>query len=453
MATDFKLPNLGENIDAGDVVNVLVKEGDVIAANQGVIEVETGKATVEVPCPHAGKVTKVHVKTGQSVPVGGVIVTIEAGAGAAPAASKPAAPAPAAAKPAPAPSAAASPAIQPTPKPAAAPAPPPAAPSLPAQAVPAPAAAAAVSNDEGALAAAGPSVRRLARELGIDIARVPGSGTGGRITREDVVSAVRHTSAQAAATAFAPRNANLPNAVESRDNYGSVLRQPLSKMRKTIAANMVRSTQTIPQLTNFDDADITELERMRKASLDDYAKSGIKLTMMPFVMKAVAQALRMHPVMNASLDIEKDEIVYKNYVNLGVAVDTDRGLVVPVLRDADRLPIPAIAQALQDIAERTRANKFTLEDQSGGTFTISNLGAIGGTYSTPIINPPQVGILLTGRSRKLPVVLDNDKIEARLMMPLSITYDHRLVDGAAAARFMNDVKNFLQVPGRLLLAQ
>ena len=437
MATDFKLPNLGENIESGDVVNVLVKEGDVIAANQPIVEVETGKATVEIPCPHAGKITKLHVKAGQSIKVGGVLATIEAGAAAA--ANPGTKPAPAA----PAKPAAAAPApVAPTPAPVA-PAPAPA---------PAPIAAVAVASESNEnVAAAGPSVRRLARELGIDINRVLGTGPNGRITREDVVAAVRHQATTPAAPAHA-RPAVVPEGVEARDNFGVVRRQPLSRIRKTIAANMVISSQTIPHVTNFDDADITELERMRKASLEDYAKQGIKLTMMPFVMKAVAQSLRLHPLINAALDMERDEIVYKEYVNLGVAVDTDRGLVVPVVRDVDRLSIPAIAQAMADIAERSRTNKFKLEDQQGGTFTISNLGAIGGTYSTPIINPPQVAILLTGRSRKMPIVTEDGAIEARLMMPLSLSYDHRLIDGATAARFLNDVKNYLQVPGRLLLA-
>lgn len=448
MAFELKLPNLGENIDAGDVVNVLVKEGDTIAANQGVVEIETGKATVEIPSPQAGKVTKVHVAKGQSVPIGAVLVTLEAGA-AAPAA-----------KPDKAPS---------TPAPAKAPAQPaaqkPAPPPAPPQPAPASAPPAAVSGNGGAPrpapqpvvaesaanAPAGPSTRRLARELGVDIQRVVGTGPGGRITREDIVAAVR-SQAERAPVAATLKPAVVPEGVEGRDNWGVVRRQPLSRIRKTIAANMVHSATTIPHVTNFDDADITELERIRITSSDDYAKSGIKLTMMPFVMKAVAQSLRLHPLLNSSLDMEQGQIVYKDYVNVGVAVDTERGLVVPVVRDVDRLNIPMVAQALAEVAEKARNNKFAPDDQNGGTFTISNLGAIGGQYSTPIINPPQVAILLVGRSRKLPVVVD-DKIEVRLMMPLSLSYDHRLIDGAAAARFLNEVKGFLQVPGRLLLAQ
>ncbi|MBS0209967.1 MAG: 2-oxo acid dehydrogenase subunit E2 [Planctomycetes bacterium] len=450
MAVDFKLPTLGENIEAGDITNVMVSEGDQIGANTPIVEVETGKATVEIPCPHAGKVTKVHVKVGQSVPVGGTLISIEALAGAASApAAKPAAPA-AASKPAPVPAA---------PKAAPAPAPVAAAPVAPASAP------AAASNGgparkpvlepeyetASASSAAGPSTRRLARELGVDINRVRGSGPGGRITREDIVSAVRNAAAHAPALATGAKP-NLPAGEESSDNWGTIVRQPLTRIRKTIAANMVYSSTSIPHVTNFDEADITELERIRKSNLDDYAKQGIKLTMMPFVMKAVAQALRLHPLMNASLDMEKAELTYKDYVALGVAVDTERGLVVPVVRNVDRMTIPQIGLALQEMAEKARTMKFMPDDQIGGTFTVSNLGAVGGVYSTPIINPPQVGILLTGRSRKLPVVMEDDSIKPRLMMPLSISYDHRVVDGAAAARFLNDVKNYLQVPGRLLLA-
>jgi pyruvate dehydrogenase E2 component (dihydrolipoamide acetyltransferase) len=455
MAFELKLPNLGENIDAGDVVNVLVKEGDTIAANQGVVEIETGKATVEIPSPQGGKVTKVHVAKGQSVPIGGVLVTLEASAGA-PAAKPAAAPS--------APAAAKAPANKPAPAPAAskpAPAPAPAPAPKPAPAAPAPVSSnggasrpapePAVAEAAGASAPAGPSTRRLARELGVDIQRVVGTGPGGRITREDIVAAVRNQ-AERAPVASTLKPGIVPEGVEGRDNWGVVRRQPLSRIRKTIAANMVHSATTIPHVTNFDDADITELERIRTTSSEDYAKSGIKLTMMPFVMKAVAQSLRLHPLLNASLDMEQGQIVYKDYVNVGVAVDTERGLVVPVVRDVDRLNIPTVAQALAEVADKARNNKFAPDDQNGGTFTISNLGAIGGQYSTPIINPPQVAILLVGRSRKLPVVID-DKIEVRLMMPLSLSYDHRLVDGAAAARFLNEVKGFLQVPGRLLLAQ
>ena len=291
-------------------------------------------------------------------------------------------------------------------------------------------------------AAAAPAA--AARELGVDLARVQGTGPEGRITREDVIAAVRH--ATGSATGGPPAAG-----AQERDAWGLIRREAMSKIRKTIAANMVRSAFTIPHLTNFDDADITELERFRKSSVPDYAGSNVKLTALVFVVKAIALALKQHPTLNASLDMESGQIIYKDYVNLGIAVDTPRGLVVPVLRDVDKMTIQQVAQTLTLLGEKAKATQYSLDDLRGGTFTISNLGAIGGTYSTPIINYPEVAILLVGRSRKMPVVVD-DRIEPRLMMPLSLSYDHRLVDGAAASRFLNEVIGYLQSPGRLLLA-
>ena len=209
---------------------------------------------------------------------------------------------------------------------------------------------------------------------------------------------------------------------------------------------------TVPRVTNFDDADITDLERLRGRSKDDYAAQGIKLTTMPFLIKAVATALRHHPSLNAVLDQENEQIIYKDYVNIGIAVDTDRGLVVPVMRDVDRVGIPDVARGLAEMAGKVRGGQFGVNDLRGGSFTISNLGAIGGQYSTPIVNIPEVAILLVGRSRKLPVVMPDDSIQPRLMMPLSLSYDHRLVDGGTAARFLNDVIGYLESPSRLLLA-
>jgi pyruvate/2-oxoglutarate dehydrogenase complex dihydrolipoamide acyltransferase (E2) component len=226
----------------------------------------------------------------------------------------------------------------------------------------------------------------------------------------------------------------------------------MSRLRQTIARNMVESYTTIPQLTNFDDADVTELEDMREQSKADYADRGIKLTSLPFLIKGVASSLKRHPLLNSSVDMEENQIIYKEYVNIGIAVDTERGLVVPVIRDADRKSIAQIASELDELATTVREGKFDLELLRGGTFTISNLGSVGGTYSTPLINPPQVAILLSGRSRVMPQIVDGEAVEPRLMMPLSITYDHRVVDGAAAARFLNEVKGYLAAPGRLLLA-
>jgi pyruvate dehydrogenase E2 component (dihydrolipoamide acetyltransferase) len=259
---------------------------------------------------------------------------------------------------------------------------------------------------------------------------------------------VRETNEQAAATA--PRGVTPPGTANT-DDFGGVRVEKMSRMRQTIAKNMVYSYTTIPQLTNFDDADVTELEDMREQSKADYADRGIKLTAMSFVVKAVASSLKRHPVLNASVDMEDNTVTYKEYVNIGIAVDTERGLVVPVLRDADRKSISQIASELEELAATVREGKFDLDLLKGGTFTISNMGAVGGTYSTPIINPPQVAILLVGRTRTLPQFMDG-KFVPRLLMPLSTTYDHRIVDGAAAARFTNEVKSFLAAPGRLLLA-
>ena len=443
MATEFKLPDLGENIASGDVVTVFVSEGDVVKPGQALLEVETDKAVIEVPCPPGGRIAQVLVKKGDTVKVGQTLVVLDAaGAAAAPAKAAQQAQAPA---PVPAPTST---------KPVAVHAP---APVQPAPAAPGAAAAvassprAAVVEPEPAATAAvdpaGPAVRRLARELGVDLGRVRGSGPAGRIVREDVITAVRQAGGQGTAT----RSRAADVGSTERDDWGPVRREQLSRMRKTIAANMVRSVSTIPHLTNFDDADVTELEHLRKASAQEYAKSNVKLTALGFVIKAVSLSLRQHPVVNASIDMEKGELVYKDYVNIGLAVDTARGLVVPVLRNCDEMSIPQIAQAVADTAEKAKNSQYGIEDLRGGTFTISNLGAIGGTYSTPIINWPEVAILLVGRSRKIPVVRD-DRIEARLMMPLSLSYDHRVIDGAAAARFLKEVIGYLESPGRLLLA-
>jgi pyruvate dehydrogenase E2 component (dihydrolipoamide acetyltransferase) len=292
--------------------------------------------------------------------------------------------------------------------------------------------------------------------LGVDLARVHGSGPEGRITREDVIAVVRQSNPTVAPPTTQPQPVEravpaAPAGEIDHDNWGPIRREQATRIRRTIAAKMHESWSTIPRVTNFDDADITELEEKREASKEDYARSGIKLTNMPFIMKAVALALKKHPLVNASYDDEHGFIIYKDYVNLGVAVDTERGLVVPVVRGVDKLSVPEIARALAQVVQKVRTSEFGLEDLRGGTFSISNLGSVGGTYSTPIINYPEVAILLAGRARKMPIVVD-DQIDIRLMLPLSLSYDHRLVDGATAARFLNDVIAYLQSPTRLLLA-
>jgi pyruvate/2-oxoglutarate dehydrogenase complex dihydrolipoamide acyltransferase (E2) component len=476
MATDFKLPDLGENITTADIIKVLVSEGDTVEKEQGVVEVETDKATVEVPCSVAGKVTKVHVSDGDTVEVGQVLISLDSDE--AQSESK----------------------DEPKPKKKAAKADEqedhpeedeePAAESkseeeeevqeqdqpqedgeaqeedgqpresepakhakAPARSTPRPAPAEAKTT--GDVAPASPTIRRLARELGIDLQTVAGSGDGGRITREDVIAAVR-------ARGDAPAPSDQPSSIApgpvtppgkpDNDSWGPITRERMPKIRRTIAKHMTDSFTTIPHVTNFDDADVTELEAIRKASKVDYERSGIKLTSMPFIVKACALALRHHPVINAAVDMDAGEAIYKQYVNIGVAVDTDRGLIVPVLRSVDQMSFADVARGLMNAAQAARTNNFAIEDLRGGTFTISNLGAIGGTYSTPIINKPEVAILLVGRSRKLPVVTDAGTIEPRLIMPLSLSYDHRIVDGSAAARFLNEVIDLLESPGRLLLA-
>jgi len=499
MAIEVKLPELGDGIESGDVLQVMVRAGDTIGANQSIIELETDKATVEVPSPQAGRVAKVLVSAGQTVPVGAILITLEA----APAkrAEKPSAGAPKkevaprSAKPqAVAQSVEAMPpAREETP---AAPvqrqvksstqtqtqtkSPAPAQVNAPAQVqTPAPTTAKSPVRAQSPAKSpvpAGPAIRRFARELGVDLAHVHGTGEQGRVTREDVLAVVRQAAKSAPPEEVAkkvsgtfdaqhppgragqrfltpfsrPESTEVPGE-PSTDAWGPVRVEPMSRVRKTIAAKMHQSWSTVPRVTNFDDADVTELEKLRLSSKADYAEKGIKLTSMPFVVKAVAMALKSNAVINAALDPEHDKIVYKQYVNVGIAVDTERGLVVPSLRAADRLSIPDIARGIAEMAEKARGGSFSLEELRGSTFTISNLGAIGGTYSTPIVNTPEVAILLVGRSRKMPVVV-KDHILPRLMMPLSLSYDHRLVDGATAARFLNDVIGYLETPSRLLLA-
>ena len=307
--------------------------------------------------------------------------------------------------------------------------------------------------------------------MGVDLGRVQGSGDGGRITRDDILSVVRAANQSPAAPTATRDQAPAPSsengaattsntsadpagkpAPNGSDEHGPIRTERMDRIRKTIANQMHASWSAVPRVTNFDDADITDLEQLRQSSKEDYAAQGLKLTTMPFLIKAIATALRHHPAINAVIDQENDQIIYKDYVNVGIAVDTDRGLVVPVMKNADMMGSPEITRSLAEMAGKVRGGNFGVSDLRGGSFTISNLGAIGGQYSTPIVNVPEVAILLVGRSRKLPVVMPDDSIQPRLMMPLSLSYDHRLVDGGTAARFLNDVIGFLEAPSRLLLA-
>ena len=453
MTVEIKLPDLGEGVDSGDVLEVLVAEGDTIEKEQGIVELETDKATVIVPAPQAGVVSKINCAEGDAISPGDVILVIDpAAAGSEPAVEHE----PAAGEPAPEP-AAPPPATVPTPPPSVeeskepvaevepvtpvAPVPP-VAPKPPITPVPGQPVASATPAADLSQVAAGPAIRRFAREVGVDLTRVQGTGAKGRILREDVLRVVRE----------GQNGAEKGKGSGQRDGHGPIRLEKMPKIRQTIARKMHESWTTCPRVTNFDDADVTALEEIRINSKQEYAAQGIKLTSMPFLIKAVAMALKAHPVINASVDLENGQIIFKECVNVGIAVDTERGLVVPALRDADKLGIPDIARQLQKMAEDARSSNFSVEDLRGGTFTISNLGAIGGTYSTPIINTPETAILLVGRSRKLPVVLEDDQIAVRLMMPLSLSYDHRLIDGGAAARFLNEVIGYLEAPSRLLLA-
>ena len=482
MSIEVKVPDLGDGIDSGDVLNVLVAVGDVVTAEQDIVELETEKAVAPVPSTQAGRVAAVHVQVGETVAIGASLITLDPEAGSPPTqapeveqaiesesvAEQPEAatatdqePAPAVVTPepvSPSTTTVATTQVASTEAPATIEPAPPIAPAMPiAPTTPAVASTVSGNGDAQHHSAASPAIRRYARELGVDLGLIRGTGPDGRITQEDIRGAVRTTAGPTRSAPASTSSVSHPAAVSgsegeaSEDAYGPTLRSGISKIRATIGKNMVRSKATAPHVTNFDDADITELEQIRQSSKKDYAAAGIKLTTMPFVVRSVAQALRHHPAINASLDMDANEIIYKQYVNVGVAVDTERGLVVPVIRGTDALGIPQLSREITHFAEKARDGKLGMDDMRGGTFTISNLGAIGGTYSTPVINVPEVAILLIGRSREMPVVKDGE-VKIRLMMPLSLSYDHRLVDGAAAARFLNDVKGYLETPSRLLIA-
>lgn len=425
MATEIRLPVLGDGIEAGDVLSVLVSEGQHVEKGQGLVEIETDKATTEVPSDIAGRVLAVHVRAGDTVPIGSKLITLERDGGTESAAPK----------------SVEAPPVEPT-------ATAQQGTSVQIPPTPAPNAPAAAPSDTRLHVRAGPAVRRFAREAGIDLQQVHGSGQGGRVTHDDVEQAVRQKSTAGRAAVTEPLPAP---AVGETDKWGPIRIVPMTRIRKTIARQMNLSWTTVPRVTNFDEADVTDLDQIRKANAADYQQRGIKLTAMPFLIKSVAAALKNHPELNATIDMAGERIIYKEYVHIGIAMDTERGLVVPSLRSTNERSIPGIARDLAALVEKVRGGTFSVEDLQGSTFTISNLGAIGGTFSTPIVNVPEVAILLVGRSRQMPVVRSGE-MAIRLMMPLSLSYDHRLVDGAMAARFLNEVIGYLEAPSRLLLA-
>ncbi len=440
MSKDFKLPDLGEGITEAQIIRVLVKEGDPIKADQYLMEVETDKAAVEIPSPYSGVAKKIHVAEGQTVNVGSVIVTFDEVGGAGQSSSSGSSTAES--KPAPAKS---TPAAQP--------------------AKTQPAREESASPSRGPTTApAAPAVRKLAREMNVDIDSLRGSGPGGRVTREDVEAAASGggpapSAAKSAPAKGAPMPApsritapppSLPAGTDDQDNWGKIRHVPLSQIRKTIAKQMSRSVYTIPHVTHIDEVDISRLEAYRE-DLNEATGGNPKMTVMCFVIRALCIALKRHPMFNASFDEENGRMTYKQYVNIGIAVDTERGLIVPVIRNADTLSLAGIAGELRSIADRVRTNQFAIEDLRGGTFTVTNVGALGGLFSTPIINYPEVAILGMGKSRRLPVFDDEDTIRESIMLPLSLSFDHRATDGANAARFVGDVMALLSNPAMFLL--
>jgi pyruvate dehydrogenase E2 component (dihydrolipoamide acetyltransferase) len=450
MPKEFTLPELGENIETVEVSSVLVAEGDRIRKDQPVVEVETEKASLEVPAPYDATVAHVHVKAGDMVGVGQVLLSLDAVDASAAVEPEPAV----AAEPPPAAEAPARPAPPPRPEAVAPVAEPPQDPvpfPAPAAASAAPAVRPRVMEftrpDLGDPAPAAPSVRRLARELGVDVARVPGSGSGGRISIQDVKDYTKHLLSRGAppAAAGAPAR-DLPDFAL----WGPVERKPWSAVRRATVDNMANAWSQIPHVTQFDRADVTDLEVLRKKYQPRAEAAGGKLTVTAIAIKVAAGALKVFPKFNASIDVGGEEVVLKKYVHVGVAVDTDRGLLVPVIRDVDRKNIVEIASEMTDIAERARSKKVRPDELQGACFTVTNLGGLGTTYFSPIVNWPEVAILGVGRA-EVQAVHQNGEFVPRRILPLSISYDHRWIDGADAARFLRWIAEALEQPMLLAL--
>ncbi|PWG62205.1 dihydrolipoyllysine-residue acetyltransferase [Sediminicurvatus halobius] len=447
------VPDIGD-FDAVDVIEVLVAAGDEVEAEQPLITLESDKASMEVPSPQAGKVSEVLIKVGDKVSEGTPIVRLETSGGAPAPATAEKAPAPAAAQEE-APSGAAS---LPEEDAGAAPSIPPRGPTADSslemdhEPIERP-----IDPEKQRLAHAGPSVRRFARELGVPLEQVQGTGRKGRITREDVQAFVKRAlqgGAGAAAPAAAPAAAGgmgIPPIPEvDFSKFGEVEEQPLSRIKKLSGPHLHRSWLNVPHVTQFDEADITELEAFRQAEKAAAEKAGVKLTPLAFLVKASARALVEFPNFNSSLKPSGDALILKKYVNIGVAVDTPQGLVVPVIKDADRKGVYDIAADLATLSGKARDGKLGPGDMQGGTFSISSLGGLGGTAFTPIVNAPEVAILGVSKSSQKPV-WDGSQFVPRLMLPLSLSYDHRVIDGAAAARFTTYLAGLLGDLRRLIL--
>ncbi len=416
MPFEFKLPDIGEGIHEGEIVKWLVKEGDVVREDQPLVEVMTDKATVEIPAPRAGKILKLNAKEGEVVKVGSVLVIIDEVGEAKP-------------EPKGEPVAAAAP--QPKPEPVtaavAAPSPPSPAPRV----------------------LATPATRKLARELGVDISQIQGTGPGGRITDEDVRRAAR--TAPSPPPAPAPQHPTAPAFAPGA--LGTDRREeriPLRGIRKRIAEHMHQSKTTAAHFTYVDEVDMTELIQLREQMKPLAEQKGVKLTYLPFIVKASVAALKEMPLLNASLDEAQGEIVLKKYYNIGIATATEDGLMVPVIKDADRKSLLEIASEIERLARAAREGKIALQDLQGGTFTITSLGALGGLFATPIINYPEVAILGIHEIKKRPVVREN-QIVMRDMMFVSLSFDHRLIDGDVGARFCKKIISYLEDPKLLFL--
>jgi pyruvate dehydrogenase E2 component (dihydrolipoamide acetyltransferase) len=402
---ELRLPELGDNVTQATVVGVLVREGDRVAPGQPLLELETDKAVMEVPAEAGGVVRRVLVKVGDEVRPGQPFLELAEAEAPSP---KPEAPAPEAKE-----------AEKPRPAP----------------------------MPERRLIPAAPSIRRLARELGVDLLRVQGTGLAGRITEEDVrrAAGLREAAPEAPPAAPAPK---LPDF----GKWGPVRTEPMSGVRKATVRSMGQAWAQVPMVTHFDEADITELEALRKRYAKKAEERGFRLTLTAFLLKALALTLKAFPKFNASIDVERQEIVYKDYIHIGVAVDTPHGLLVPVIRDVDKKGVLRLAEELQGISQRARERKLSPEEMQGGTFSLSNLGGIGGTGFTPIVNWPEVAILGVSRSQMKPLWdPEKEAFVPRLVMPFSLTYDHRLIDGAEAARFCRHLAGLLQDPVGLSL--
>lgn len=409
---DVTLPKLAEGADSGAVVHILVAEGDEVEVDQTLLELENEKAVAPIPSTGAGRVARIHVEVGQVVSVGQVLVTIDAaGAG------EPQAPAT-------------------PPEPAAA----------DGAGAPAPREPHVHRSESGAPPPASPTVRKIARELGIDLHRVKGSQRGGRIVMADVrgyVQGLQELAREPSTAAVGAPAPVSPTLTQDLDKWGPGRREKMSPLRRTIAQRMTESWTTIPHVTQFDDADITDLMEIRKRYGAAYEKSGARLTLTSFAIRAVVSALDKYPAFKTGIDYHALEIVTRDYVHVGVAVDTEAGLIAPVIRDVDRKSLLDLSRELDELAERTRRRKLTADEMQGAAFTISNLGSIGGSYFTPIVNGPQVAVLGMGRGVHRPLVRDR-KVVPRLVLPLALSYDHRVIDGADGARFLREVVRCLE---------